>query len=151
MTDPPRGRPDGPVSAGSLEAESGMKSIGDVAREFAITTRTIRFYESRGLIKLHRKGAARAFSAADREQLGLILKAKNLGLTLEEIGEHLCLYRERPTDERRLMALRSRAEAQISLFLRKRADLAATLEELRAKRREILAELRRLRVQAKDR
>jgi hypothetical protein len=67
-------------------------AIGDLARQFDISTRAIRFYEARGLIRPERRGATRVFSPADRHRLGLILRAKNLGLTLEEIGDHLAIH-----------------------------------------------------------
>ena len=145
MTHAPRARTpmlEAPARTGTTKANV---SIGDVAREFSITTRTIRFYESRGLLRLTRRGSARTFSPADRRRLALILRAKNLGLTLEEIGEHLSLYHEHTTDRAALEDLKSRADAQIALLTGKRADVTSTLGELRTIRREIAAELARLR------
>ena len=59
-------------------------SISELATEFDITTRTIRFYEEKGLLKPKRNGSARIYSVADRTRLKLILRGKRLGFTLEE-------------------------------------------------------------------
>jgi DNA-binding transcriptional MerR regulator len=62
-------------------------SIGEVAREFAITLRALRFYESKGLIAPLRQGSQRLYSPTDRARIGLILSAKDLGFTLAEIAD----------------------------------------------------------------
>jgi DNA-binding transcriptional MerR regulator len=59
-------------------------SISDLAREFGITTRTIRFYEDEGLLAPQREGQRRIYSARDRTLLKLILRGKRLGFTLAE-------------------------------------------------------------------
>ncbi len=106
-------------------------AIGDLAREFDISTRAIRFYEARGLLHPARRGTARIFGPADRQRLALIVRAKNLGLTLEEIGEHLAIYDADGSDPRALEALRARADRHIATLVGKRQDLLATLKELR--------------------
>jgi DNA-binding transcriptional MerR regulator len=63
--------------------------IGDVAKEFSITLRALRFYESKGLISPLRQGSQRLYSATDRARIGLILSAKELGFTLAEISTML--------------------------------------------------------------
>ncbi len=106
-------------------------TIGDLARVFDISTRAIRFYEARGLISPHRQGANRVFDRADQQRLALILRTKNLGLSLEEIGEHLALLgaHEAPADA--LADLKLSAEQQIASLTAKRDDLQATLKDLR--------------------
>jgi DNA-binding transcriptional MerR regulator len=64
-------------------------TIGELATEFGVTTRTIRFYESKGLISPARRGVARAYSRRDRARLKLILRGKNLGFSLEAIAAYL--------------------------------------------------------------
>src|SRR3712207_115337 len=72
--------------AGAGETGEGAKfyTIGDLAREFGVTLRTLRFYEDRGLLS-PRDGTARIYDARDRERLSVILKGKQLGFTLTEI------------------------------------------------------------------
>lgn len=67
-------------------------SISDLANEFDITTRTIRFYEEKGLLNPERNGQTRIFSAADRVKLKLILRGKRLGIPLEESKAIIEMY-----------------------------------------------------------
>ena len=67
-------------------------SISDLAQEFDITTRTMRFYEEKGLLKPTRNGSNRLYSATDRIKLKLILRGKRLGFTLEESREIIDMY-----------------------------------------------------------
>ncbi|HVX35315.1 MAG TPA: MerR family DNA-binding transcriptional regulator, partial [Hyphomicrobium sp.] len=67
-------------------------SISALAKEFGVTARAIRFYESRGLISPHRAGTTRQYSKRDRARLMLILRGRNLGFSIEDIGEYLALY-----------------------------------------------------------
>src|SRR3982751_4596585 len=67
-------------------------SISDLAREFALTTRAIRFYEDCGLVRPDRHGRARIYGERERVRIKLILRGKRLGLSLAEIGDLLDLY-----------------------------------------------------------
>ncbi len=67
-------------------------SISDLAREFDVTTRTIRFYEDEGLLTPERRGQTRIYSARDRVLLKLIMRGKRLGFSLAECGELFSLY-----------------------------------------------------------
>ncbi|MDG2391981.1 MAG: MerR family DNA-binding transcriptional regulator, partial [Thalassotalea sp.] len=67
-------------------------SIGDLSREFDITTRSIRFYEDQGLISPARKGQTRIYNRRDRVRLKLILRGKRLGFSLAETGRLFELY-----------------------------------------------------------
>lgn len=67
-------------------------SISDLAKEFEITTRTIRFYEAEGLLQPQRSGQTRIYSDTDRVHLKLILRGKRLGLSLSESKELIELY-----------------------------------------------------------
>lgn len=116
-------------------------TIGQLAEEFDITTRTIRFYEARGLISPLRAGTARIYSRRDRARLALILRGKNLGFTLEDIAEYLALYDVDPSQRVQTEALIGKVDAAIADLNRKRADLDRSLrdlKELRAKCAEFL-------------
>ena len=67
-------------------------SISDLAKEFALTTRTIRFYEDEGLLSPRRAGSRRVYAERERVRIKLILRGKRLGLSLSEIRELLDLY-----------------------------------------------------------
>ncbi len=98
-------------------------SIAELSREFAITPRTIRFYEDEGLIKPRRQGMTRLYGVGDRTRLGWILRGKRLGFSLAEIRELLDLYQVDRTGVQQLRELlrrwsasyrRSRAQARRS-------------------------------------
>jgi DNA-binding transcriptional MerR regulator len=111
--------------------ESRLYTIGELAAELAVTTRTIRFYESKGLIAPARRGVARAYSRRDRARLMLILRGKNLGFSLEAIGEYLKLYDADPAHIAQTQMLLSGVEEAIDKLQTKRADLDRTLKELK--------------------
>jgi DNA-binding transcriptional MerR regulator len=98
-------------------------TIGDLAQELGVTTRTIRFYEERGLIRPARStGRQRVFSRRDRGHLKLILKHREAGFTLDEMKELLALYDEAPG--------RAGAQRQLRRF---REILTRRLDDVEAK------------------
>lgn len=118
-------------------------SISELAREFDVTPRAIRFYETEGLLSPRRDGQRRIYAPRDRTRLKLTLRGKRLGLTLSEIRELIDMYEpgrdERPQLERFLAVL----EAHKRSLERQRADLEAQLGELRAFERRVRKQLRR--------
>lgn len=116
--------------AAAPDDEAGT-TIGDLAAEFGITTRTIRFYESRGLILPERRGSNRTYSRRDRARLRLILRGKNLGFSLEDIGDYLSLYDSDPAQITQTRLLLERVEGHIADLNAKRADLDRTLDDLK--------------------
>ena len=104
---------------------------GELAREFDLTTRAIRFYEDCGLIAPQRAGRTRVYTQRDRTRLKLTLRGKRLGLTLAEVKELVDMY-ESPRDTQAqlqkyldvLVAHRAQLEQQM-------ADLHSTLDEVR--------------------
>jgi len=121
--------------------EDRLYTIGELAAELAVTTRTIRFYESKGLIAPARRGVARSYSRRDRARLMLILRGKNLGFSLEAIGEYLKLYDADPAHIAQTQMLLAGVEEAIEGLQAKRADLDRTLKELRDIRTECIEHL----------
>jgi DNA-binding transcriptional MerR regulator len=113
-----------------VEKERSEFSIGELATEFDVTPRAIRFYEDHGLLAPKRAGQRRIYSPRDRTRLKLTLRGKRLGLTLSEIRELIDMYEpgrdERPQLKRFLAVLESH---QASLQ-QQRADIEAQLSEL---------------------
>ena len=113
-----------------METERAEFSISDLAREFDITPRAIRFYEDQGLLAPRRDGQRRIYTPRDRTRLKLTLRGKRLGLTLSEIRELIDMYEpgrdERPQLERFLSVL----ESHKASLLQQRADIEAQLSEL---------------------
>ena len=100
-------------------------SIGDLAKEFDITTRSIRFYEDQGLITPTRKGQTRIYNQRDRVRLKLILRGKRLGFSLAETGRLFELY-----DADKSSA--SQLETIMNLIAQKKSDLNQQLEDIKA-------------------
>ena len=108
-------------------------SISDLAQEFDLTTRAIRFYEDMGLLQPQREGVGqrvRVYSARDRTRLKLTLRAKRLGFSLSEAKEIIDLYdspRDTAPQMRRYLDTLQKHRATLELQL---AELQANLEEL---------------------
>lgn len=106
--------------------------IADLAREFGVTTRTIRFYEDRGLIQPRRAGQRRIYAPRDRVRLRLIMRGKRLGFSLEDIGQMLDLYDVDPTEVAQLRLFVDKLRERKKVLERQRADIVALLKELDA-------------------
>lgn len=105
-------------------------TISELAREFGITTRAIRFYENQGLLNPRREGQRRIYSRRDRTRLKLTLRGKRIGMTLAEIREVFDLYDVAHGEERQLEHyLKILSEKRQSL-LRQRQDLDDALAEI---------------------
>lgn len=104
--------------------------ISELAREFNISTRTIRFYEERGFIKPLRDGQRRIYSSSDRARIRLILRGKRIGLSLAESVEIIDMYHHGESDAAQLDSLLSRIDEQRSALLQQRQDLEEMLGAL---------------------
>jgi len=105
-------------------------TISELAREFGVTTRTIRFYEDQGLLSPKREGTNRVFSPRDRVRLKLALRGKRLGFPLAEIRELFELYDVSRDQHPQLEEFLTRLE-------RRRADLEEQREDIEVMLREI--------------
>lgn len=116
-------------------------SIRDLASEFDLTTRTIRFYEDKGLLTPQREGQRRVYFKRDRARLKLILRGKRLGFSLDEIQQLVNAY-ETPEDE--IPQLEKYLETLVDhrqTLLRQKEDIEKTLEELDRAERDCRATL----------
>jgi DNA-binding transcriptional MerR regulator len=115
---------------------SATLTIGELAREFDLTTRAIRFYEDCGLITPQRVGRNRVYTARDRTRLKLTLRGKRLGLTLAEVKELVDMY-ESPRDTlpqlKKFLVVLATHRAQLEQQM---ADLHVTLDEVRSHEKE---------------
>jgi DNA-binding transcriptional MerR regulator len=105
-------------------------SISALAKEFGITTRAIRFYESRGLISPQRIGTTRRYSKRDRARLMLILRGRNLGFSVEDVSEYLSLYDSDPGQLAQTRLLLDKVSAAIDDLETKRRDIERSLKDL---------------------
>jgi DNA-binding transcriptional MerR regulator len=111
-------------------------TIGELAREFDLTTRAIRFYEDCGLLTPQRNGRNRVYTQRDRTRLKLTLRGKRLGLTLAEVKDLVGMY-ETPRDTqpqlKKFLVVLATHRAQLEQQL---ADLKVTLDEVGAHEKE---------------
>ena len=127
------------VAQASPSSGGATFTIGELAREFDLTTRAIRFYEDMGLLQPQRAGPGgrnRVYTARDRTRLKLTLRGKRLGLTLAEVKELVDMY-ESPRDTqpqlKKFLVVLAAHRAQLEQQM---ADLDATLDEVRAHEKE---------------
>ena len=111
--------------------DSSLLSIGDMARTFGVSLRTLRFYEGRGLLDPKRDGSSRYYGAEDRRRLKLILKGKQLGFTLAEIREFIA--KDRHGNGHALALNNEQISMQINHLERQRKALDEAIHELQAR------------------
>jgi DNA-binding transcriptional MerR regulator len=104
-------------------------TIGDLAREFGVTLRALRFYEDKGLLNPTRDGLTRLYGVQDRDRLRLILKGKRLGFTLVEIRQMIDTEEGNSKDSLAMSADTMRE--QIAHLERQRVEIDEALAELR--------------------
>jgi len=107
-------------------------SIGDLAREFDVTHRTMRFYEDEGLLSPKRIGSRRVYSKRDQVRLKLILRGKRLGFSLAEVHEMLELYDSAPDERPQLEKFAAALSARRAQLERQREEIDEVLGEIRA-------------------
>ena len=105
-------------------------TIGELAREFGVTLRALRFYESKTLLNPRRDGQSRIYSAQDRARLVLILQGRRLGFTLGEIRDMINMTEGR-AENGSLSLTREKCFEQISLLEQQKREIEAALTELR--------------------
>ena len=117
-----------PAQAGPAEQ---TWTVGELADELGITTRTLRFYEAEGLIAPARAGSARVYDHRDRARLRLILRGKRFGMSLSEIREIVDMYDGAASSERRQLETLLARLGEITEDLRARErDLKRTMSEV---------------------
>ena len=109
---------------------SDQYSIRDLAREFEITSRTLRFYEEKGLLSPSREGQNRIYSRADRTRLRLILRGKRLGLTLEESADLIGMYDPGSDNQHQLLAVIDKIRESRRRLEQQQLDLEQMLADL---------------------
>lgn len=120
-------------SAGEYE------KIGEVAKQFGVTLRTLRFYEDKGLLTPKRDGVMRLYSRRDKARLKLILLGRKVGFSLREVKQMIDLYEPAGANVRQLKVALEKGERQLVRLHKQRllidesiADLTAAMEHVRA-------------------
>lgn len=119
-------------------------TITELAAEYSVTLRTIRFYEDQGLISPERRGSQRVFRPRDRVRLGLILRGKRLGFSLQEIAKIVDMYDAEPGEAGQLRYLLEQIAVRREELEQRRRDIEETLDELAEVERRCREDLARL-------
>jgi DNA-binding transcriptional MerR regulator len=117
-------------AAAPVETTPTLFTIGDLAREFGVTLRALRFYEDKGLLSPKREGLTRLYSAVDRSRLTVILKGKRLGFTLAEI-RGMVAAQEGAGAEAELRVGRDKCVEQIAILEKQKVETEAAIAELK--------------------
>ena len=105
-------------------------TIGDLAKEFDVSLRTLRFYEDKDLIHPRRDGVTRIYSRRDRARLKLVIMGKHVGFSLKEIKEMLDLYDLKDGQSTQLKVSLKRFNEQIALLEKQKRDVEQAIDEL---------------------
>jgi DNA-binding transcriptional MerR regulator len=116
---------------GAAKAPIRTWTIAQLAREFDVTPRTIRFYEDGGLIAPARQGTSRIYSAGDRARLSWILRGKRLGFSLGEIRELLDLYHADRSGVQQMRGVLRKSREHIAELEKRLRDLRTQIGEFR--------------------
>ena len=117
-----------PTDDGEMKGKT--YSISELAKEFDVTPRAIRFYEDQGLVSPSRKGRRRVYRERDRVRLKLILRGKRLGFALSEVKEMFDLYDTAPGETAQLRFLLDKIKDRREMLEQQRQDIEAVLHEM---------------------
>jgi DNA-binding transcriptional MerR regulator len=118
------------VPPAGLTVSDKTYTISQLAEEFGITTRTMRFYEEKGLIKPQREGLKRLYSAADRVRIKLILRGKRIGMSLAESAQVIDMYDPKHNNADQLNSLLNTVRSQRELLQQQKSDIDEMLTSL---------------------
>ncbi len=112
------------------DSDKPIYRIGDLAAEFGVTLRTLRFYEDKGLLKPTRAGVTRLFTKRDRARLKLILLGKRVGFSLTEVKRMIDLYDPRGKNAAQLKVALEKGEAQMRVLIEQQDSVHTAIAEL---------------------
>lgn len=126
------------TAAGELHENEELTRIGEMAKHFGITLRTLRFYEDKGLINPQRDGTTRLYSHRDKARLKLILLGRKVGFSLRDVKQMMDLYDPSGSNARQLKVALEKSEKQMARLQKQRAlldeaiaDLSRSMDEAR--------------------
>lgn len=135
--------PAGESMANAAELSDGYLRIGDMAKQFGVTLRTLRFYEDKGLLTPRREGSTRLYSGRDVTRLKLIMLGRKVGFSLREVKQIMDLYDPEGSNTRQLRTVIDKSERQIVKLEKQRAAIDEAIGDLKnamASWREALAQ-----------
>lgn len=113
-----------------VEGHEDYFRIGDMAREFDVTLRTLRFYEDKGLLSPKREGSTRLYTHRDRTRLKLILLGRKVGFTLRDVKQMIDLYDPSGSNAKQLRVTLEKSEKQMGRLVKQRESLEQAIADL---------------------
>ncbi|MHA6641390.1 MerR family transcriptional regulator [Mesorhizobium sp. A623] len=118
------------IRAGGSKDDDGLTRIGEMAKAFDVTLRTLRFYEDKGLLHPKREGATRLYTRRDRARLKLILLGRKVGFSLRDVKQMIDLYDPASANTKQLKVALDKSEKQMARLLKQRAAIEEAIAEL---------------------
>lgn len=114
----------------SSDMSEELEKIGDIAKQFGVTLRTLRFYEDKGLLTPKRDGVMRLYSRRDKARLKLILLGRKVGFSLREVKQMIDLYEPAGANTRQLRVAVEKGERQLGRLEKQRQLIDESIAEL---------------------
>jgi len=112
------------------EAGEEFARIGEMAKKYGVTLRTLRFYEDKGLLNPHRDGSTRLYTRRDKARLKLILLGRKVGFSLRDVKQMMDLYDPTGTNTKQLRLALDKSEKQLARLQKQRALIDDAIGEL---------------------
>jgi len=123
--------PAGASMANASELSDGYIRIGDMAKQFDVTLRTLRFYEDKGLITPKREGNTRLYTQRDVTRLKLIMLGRKVGFSLREVKQIMDLYDPKGSNAKQLRTLLDKSERQLGRLEKQRSAIEDAISDLK--------------------
>ena len=112
------------------EAGEDLVRIGEMAKKYSVTLRTLRFYEDKGLLNPKRDGSTRLYTRRDRARLKLILLGRKVGFSLRDVKQMMDLYDPTGSNTKQLRLALDKSEKQLARLQKQRALIDDAINEL---------------------
>ncbi|UVK56951.1 MerR family DNA-binding transcriptional regulator [Mesorhizobium sp. AR02] len=114
----------------SVEAGEDLVRIGEMAKKYGVTLRTLRFYEDKGLLNPQRDGSTRLYTRRDKARLKLILLGRKVGFSLRDVKQMMDLYDPTGSNTKQLRLALDKSEKQLARLQKQRALIDDAINEL---------------------
>ncbi|MER8372253.1 MerR family DNA-binding transcriptional regulator [Mesorhizobium sp. M1406] len=114
----------------SVEAGEDLVRIGEMAKKYGVTLRTLRFYEDKGLLNPRRDGSTRLYTRRDKARLKLILLGRKVGFSLRDVKQMMDLYDPTGSNTKQLRLALDKSEKQLARLQKQRALIDDAINEL---------------------
>ncbi|RUX91929.1 MULTISPECIES: MerR family DNA-binding transcriptional regulator [unclassified Mesorhizobium] len=114
----------------SVETGEDLVRIGEMAKKYGVTLRTLRFYEDKGLLNPQRDGSTRLYTRRDKARLKLILLGRKVGFSLRDVKQMMDLYDPTGSNTKQLKLALDKSEKQLARLQKQRALIDDAINEL---------------------